>query len=286
MLRLQQKGAVVLDTRPQAQFGAGHIPGSVHVALSGQYAAWAGTIVGLETDIALVAEDAERVAESRLRLARVGMERIVGYLEGGIEAWKRENLVLDQVPQITVQDLARLVREKKDEAQVVDVRRQGEWEEGHIEGALLKPLNQLARTMDELDPFRPVAVHCKGGYRSSIATSLLRRAGFRQVLNVTGGFDAWKAAGLPVATPDPERNYLQSWSRAKVEGYRERGAELHGWPVNLTSYKLGGRFHAKADNVSPGANLARTTGATREEAEQLALTRAGELLARTQKRAV
>ena len=286
VLRFQQKGAVVLDTRPQAQFGAGHIPGSVHIALSGQYAAWAGTIVGLETDIVLVAEDADRVAESRIRLARVGMERVVGYLEGGIEAWKRENLVVDQVPQINVQDLARLIREKKDDVQVVDVRRQGEWEEGHIEGAVLQPLNQLARTMDELDPFRPVAVHCKGGYRSSIATSLLRRTGFRQVINVTGGFDAWKAAGLAVATPNPERNYLKGWSRAKVEGYRERKAELHGWPVNLTSYKVGGLFHAKADNVSPGANLARTTGATREEAEQLALARAGELLARTHKRAV
>jgi hypothetical protein len=129
-------------------------------------------------------------------------------------------------------------------------------------------------------------VHCKGGYRSSIATSLLRRAGFRHVMNVTGGFDAWKAAGLPVATPDSARNYVQNWSRAKVEDYTERKLEVHGWPVNLTSYKLGGQFHAKADNVSPGASLARTAGATREEAEQLAIARAAELLARTQRRAV
>jgi len=286
VLRRQQKGAVVLDTRQQAQFGAGHIPGSVHIALSGQYAAWAGTIIGLETDLILVAEDLDRVAESRVRLARVGIERVAGYLEGGIDGWKRENLALEQVPQITVEDLARLLREKKDEVQVLDVRRQGEWEEGHIDGAVLKPLNQLARMMDELDAVRPVAVHCKGGYRSSIATSLLRRAGFRQVLNVTGGFDAWKNAGLPVATPDPQRNYIRNWSRARVEGYSERKLEVHGWPVNLTSYQLGPLFHAKADNVSPGANLARTTGATREEAEQLALTRAGELLSRTQRRAV
>jgi rhodanese-related sulfurtransferase len=286
VLRAQQKGAVVLDTRPQEQFGAGHIPGSVHIALSGQFAAWAGTIVGLETDVLLVAEDVDRVAESRLRLARVGVERVAGHLDGGIEAWKRENLALEQVPQINVQDLARLVREKKSDVQVLDVRRQAEWEEGHIEGALLNPLNQLTRTMDDLDPQRPIAVHCKGGYRSSIATSLLRRAGFRHVMNVTGGFDAWKAAGLPVATPDSARNYVQNWSRAKVEDYTERKLEVHGWPVNLTSYKLGGQFHAKADNVSPGASLARTAGATREEAEQLAIARAAELLARTQRRAV
>ena len=129
-------------------------------------------------------------------------------------------------------------------------------------------------------------MHCKGGYRSSIATSLLRRAGFRLVMNVTGGFDAWKAAGFHVATPDAARNYVQSWSRAKVEGYQERKIELHNWPVQVISYKLGGLFHAKADNVSPGANLARATGGTREEAEQVVLARAGELLARTQHRAV
>ena len=105
-------------------------------------------------------------------------------------------------------------------------------------------------------------------------------------MNVTGGFDAWRAAGLPVATPDPVRDYIRNWSRAKVEGYRERSLELHGWPVHLTSYQLGGLFHAKADNVSPGASLARTTGTTREEAEQLALARAGELLGRTRKLAV
>lgn len=286
VLRLQQQGAIVLDTRPQQQFGAGHIPGSVHIALSGQYAAWAGTIIGLETDLVLLAENDERVAESRLRLARVGIERVAGYLAGGIEGWKRENLALEQVPQITVADLERLVREKQSDVQVLDVRRSGEWEEGHIEGAVLKPLNQLARMMDELDPRRPIAVHCKGGYRSSIATSLLRRAGFRQVMNVVGGFDAWKAAGLAVATPDPNQNYVKNWSREKVEGYAERKLEVSGWPVNLTSYKLGDLYHAKADNVSPGANLARTTGATREEAERLALDRAGELLARTQRRAV
>ena len=286
VLKLQRQGAVVLDTRPQAEFGAGHVPGSLHIALSGQYAGWAGTIIGLETDIILVAEDENRVMESRMRLARVGIERVVGHLKDGLESWKREGLALEQVPQVTVEDLARLMRERKDDIQVLDVRRQGEWEEGHIESALLKPLNQLARMLDELDASRPIAVHCKGGYRSSIATSLLRRAGFRQVMNVTGGFDAWKSGGLPVATPDPQKNYIKSWSRAKVEGYRERTLEVAGWPVNLISYKLGDAYHAKADNVSPGANLARTSAASREEAERLALAHAGELLSRTRRQAV
>jgi rhodanese-related sulfurtransferase len=101
-----------------------------------------------------------------------------------------------------VQDLSRLQSEGA-ALQIADVRRPAEWEEGHIAGALLLPLNQINTAIGELDPGRPVAVHCKGGYRSAIAASLLLRAGFRQVVNVTGGFDAWKAAGLPVAQVAP-----------------------------------------------------------------------------------
>jgi glyoxylase-like metal-dependent hydrolase (beta-lactamase superfamily II)/rhodanese-related sulfurtransferase len=195
---LQQSGAIVLDTRPDAQFGAGHVPGSVNIPASGQFASWAGALLGLETDLLLVAENPDRAAESRMRLARVGIERVAGYLAGGIEAWQRANLPVERLPHITVENLDRLRREDAT-LQIADVRRPAEWEEGHVEGALLLPLNQLARTMNQLDAARPIAVHCKGGYRSAIAASLLRRAGFGQVLNVTGGFDAWKDAGLPVA---------------------------------------------------------------------------------------
>ena len=198
LLRLQQSGALVLDTRADAQFAAGHVPGSVNIPLSGQFASWAGALLGLETDLLLIAENPDRAAESRLRLARVGIERVAGYLAGGMEAWQRANQPIERLPHVTVQDLDRLQRGAAD-LQVADVRRQAEWEEGHIEGALLLPLNQIATEMRHLDPARPIAVHCKGGYRSAIAASLLLRAGFRQVVNVTGGFDAWKAADLPVA---------------------------------------------------------------------------------------
>ena len=170
----------------------------MNIPLSGQFASWAGALLGLETDLLLVAENPERATESRMRLARVGIERVAGYLAGGIEAWQRANQPLERLPHITVQDLDRLQREAA-ALQIADVRRPAEWEEGHIEGALLLPLNRIATAMNQLDPARPIAVHCKGGYRSAIAASLLLRAGFRQVVNVTGGFDAWKAAGLPVA---------------------------------------------------------------------------------------
>ena len=177
------------------QFGAAHIPGALHIGLSGQFASWAGRLVGLDRRIVLVAEDRDAMLEARTRLARVGMENVAGYLEDGMTAWFREGLPVDQVPQVTVQDVHREI----EHLQVVDVRQPGEWEQGHIAGALLKPLPKLLALLGDLDRGSPVAVHCKSGYRSSIGTSLLKREGFSEVMNVIGGFDAWRACGLPVA---------------------------------------------------------------------------------------
>jgi hydroxyacylglutathione hydrolase len=190
VLAAQQAGAIVLDTRPSQQFCAAHIPGAVHIALSGQYASWAATLLGLDSPIVLVAEDDAALEESRLRLARVGIEKIAGGLEHGMSAWTGP---VAEIAQITVEDL------RRDFAgvQVIDVRRPPEWDGGHIQGARLIPLNRLAASLPELDPARPVAVHCKGGYRSAIAASLIQRAGFENVANVIGGFDAWRACGLP-----------------------------------------------------------------------------------------
>jgi len=201
-IELQRSGALVLDTRPDAEFAAGHVPGSINIPLSGQFASWAGALLGLETDLLLVtenaAQDPDPATESRMRLARVGIERVAGYLAGGMQAWQRGNQPIARLPHITVTELERL-RGEEAALQIADVRRPAEWDEGHIQGALLLPLNQFAAGMEQLDPARPVAVHCKGGYRSAIAASLLLRAGFHRVVNVTGGFDQWKAAGLPVA---------------------------------------------------------------------------------------
>jgi rhodanese-related sulfurtransferase len=191
----QRAGAVVLDTRPSQQFGASHVPGSIHIALSGQFASWAGTLMGLERDIIIVAEDAEQVAETRLRLARVGIEHVAGVLAGGMAAWAESKRSVAQTGQITAQELSTML----ERVQVVDVRRKGEWDEGHIPGAILMPLHKLTELTKNIDGDRPVAVHCKGGYRSAIAASLLQRAGFDQVMDLKGGFDAWRACGLAEA---------------------------------------------------------------------------------------
>jgi hydroxyacylglutathione hydrolase len=196
----QQAGAIVLDTRDEADFGAAHIPGALQIGLDGQYASWAGTLLGLDCDIILLADDESRLRESRMRLTRVGIERVIGYLKDGMAGWTRAGKDVEQVTQISVLELAQLLKEEP--IQLVDVRRQPEWEGGHIRGAIHKPLNTLQTSLSDLEPRKTTAVTCKGGYRSSIATSVLQRAGFRNVINVSGGFDAWIACELPIDLPE------------------------------------------------------------------------------------
>ena len=195
----QKSGATVLDTRPAIEFGPAHIPGSIHVGLVGQFASWAAIVLGLDKDILIVAEDAEQAAESRMRLARVGIEHVNGYLDGGIVAWILAGLPVAQAPEISVEEL----RDLAPEVQIVDVRRPAEWQSGHIDSAIHIPLDKLESKLATLDKHKPVAVHCKSGYRSSIASSMLTRAGFEQVMNVTGGFDAWLACKLPYVSAEP-----------------------------------------------------------------------------------
>jgi len=199
VLRLQREGAVVVDTRPAMQFAVAHVPGSVHIALTGQYASWAARILGLDTPLIISGEDPEHVRESQIRLARVGIENVKGYLADGVLGWIRNGLELDYIPQITVQDFLELREREGDRIAVLDVREPGERAAGAIGGSAFIPLGEVASRAGELDRGKLLVVHCKGGYRSSIATSLLRRAGLRDIANLTGGFDAWRAAGLPCA---------------------------------------------------------------------------------------
>jgi glyoxylase-like metal-dependent hydrolase (beta-lactamase superfamily II)/rhodanese-related sulfurtransferase len=200
---LLEQGVFVLDVRPNNDFAAAHIPGSVNIALSGQFASWAGAIVGLSARPVLVADTPEQYAEARLRLARVGIEDPRGFLQGGVAAWKQAGFTLAQIPQMTAQELHD--RMQGASTQVLDVRREGEWQAGHIESAAWFPLDNFKVSAPEIDPSVPLAVHCQGGYRSMIACSLLRRAGVENVINVIGGFDAWRNAGFRVETALVER---------------------------------------------------------------------------------
>ena len=191
--RMRESGAVILDTRPAAQFGTGHIPGSLNIGLGGQFASWAGALVPPEKPIVLVTEDADHVEEARTRLARVGLENVAGYLAGGILAWHDSGHAAATTEQISVDELRHRLDAGAVEA-LVDVRRPGEWQAGHIAQAKHLPLNALDKLAADLDRAKPVTAICAGGYRSSIATSLLERQGFTRITNVVGGMTAWSNA--------------------------------------------------------------------------------------------
>jgi glyoxylase-like metal-dependent hydrolase (beta-lactamase superfamily II)/rhodanese-related sulfurtransferase len=197
-----QHGCVVLDVRAAAEFGAGHVPGSLNIGLGGQFASWAGSLIPMTAQIVIVANSEEQVDEAHLRLARVGLERITGYLAGGVDGWRRSGFEVAQVPQISVAELRDLLTTKSD-LQVIDVRRPAEYDSGHAPHAVSAPLAKFREKLPVLglNPERASAIICAGGYRSSAATSIARQLGFTNLLNVTGGTAAWIKAGYEVESP-------------------------------------------------------------------------------------
>jgi glyoxylase-like metal-dependent hydrolase (beta-lactamase superfamily II)/rhodanese-related sulfurtransferase len=198
-LQVRTPSLVVLDVRSATDFGAGHVPGSINVGLSGQFAIWAGSLIPMEAPLVIAAESDEKVAEARMRLARVGLENVKGYLEGGVSSWRDAGLELATVPQVSVDQLHDLIESDRD-LQVIDVRRPAEYESGHVGQAITAPLADLREKVPGLGvvPTKKTAVICAGGYRSSAATSILEQQGFTNLLNVTGGTGAWIKAGYPV----------------------------------------------------------------------------------------
>jgi len=199
---LREQGHVLLDVRSAAEFGSGHVPGSMNIGLGGQFAMWAGSLIPLNAAIVVIADTTAQVDESVVRLARVGIEGVKGYLEGGVDNWRGAGFPVDAIPQVSVNELKEKLATTAD-LQVVDVRRPAEYGNGHVPRALNAPLASLDRVAAQL-PFakdKPTAVICAGGYRSSAAASLLEKFGFTNLLNVSGGTGAWIDAGYPVETP-------------------------------------------------------------------------------------
>jgi glyoxylase-like metal-dependent hydrolase (beta-lactamase superfamily II) len=198
--KLLREGVPALDVRPNHEFAEGHVPGSLNIALSGQFATWAGTILGLSARPVLIAGSMAEIQEARMRLARVGIEDLRGFLRDGVKAWINAGFPTAKVRQVTVEQLSE--RLKSEPLILLDVRREPEWQAGHIAEAQWSPVDNFGAKIPGLDRNAPIAVQCKGGYRSMIACSLLQRAGFREVVNVSGGFDAWQNANLPISAPE------------------------------------------------------------------------------------
>jgi len=195
LLALQTVGAQIIDTRDPGDFAATHLAGSVNISLGGQFATWAGSVLSRERPIVIVA-DPGRERESMMRLGRIGFDHVAGYLDGGMLSVEREPSLMAATERLS----APLAAERLASAShpmLVDVRSPREHDVKHIEGSVSMPLNHLAEHLGELPRDRPVIVHCAGGYRSSIAASMLMKEGFTQVSELAGGIAAWDAAGLP-----------------------------------------------------------------------------------------
>jgi len=194
VLALQNVGAQLLDTRDPAEFAAAHVAGSINIGLGGQYATWAGTILSREHPIVIIA-DPGREHEAATRLGRIGFDHIVGYLKDGLHSLASRPDLTATTERVSAPLAAE--RLATGVPLSVDVRAPGERAQKRIGGSVGIPLNHLVERLQELPRDRPLLVYCAGGYRSSIAASLLQREGFRQVSEIAGGLAGWETANLP-----------------------------------------------------------------------------------------
>jgi len=191
------KGVTILDAREADVFEKGFIPDSVNIGLNGQYAVWVGSLIDAKDPLVLVTEEGQE-EEAILRLARVGYENVKGYLKGGFRAWKDSGRKVDH---IEVMHPITFEKQYSPEEHVIDVRNEGEWAGGVIDGAQLIPLTRLTREFGILDKSQKYYVHCAGGYRSMMACSILRKNGFRNVVNITGGINLMKETNYKLVVP-------------------------------------------------------------------------------------
>jgi hydroxyacylglutathione hydrolase len=196
--RLLADGALVIDTRSAAEFAAGHVPGTINIAMNKAFTTWAGWLVPYTVDfyVILAAADTAALDQTRTDLAMIGLDRLVGYFTW--EDLTSHRQVLETTPQIDTKALAARIRAQ--DVHVLDVRSEAEWRESHIAGAQHIPLGELRDRLAEVPRDRTVVVHCLGGTRSAIAASLLQAAGRPETVNFASGFSAWHAAGQPSAS--------------------------------------------------------------------------------------
>lgn len=190
-------GALILDVRTQDEFREGHIPGSIYIGLDGNFAMWVGALIeDINQKIVLVAPE-ERVSETVMRLARVGYDHASGFLNGGMRVWEEAGKTVEKADEVTVAQLSSKMKEGK--INLVDVRKPGEYDAEHVEDATHFPLDYINEHINDLDKDKTYYLHCKGGYRSMVALSIMKKAGYKNLINVAGGMDAILESDIPVS---------------------------------------------------------------------------------------
>jgi len=198
VLELQAAGAQILDTRDATEFASAHLAGSINIGLVGQYATWAGTVLDRKHPIVIVA-DPGRENESAVRLGRIGFDHVAGYLQNGLKSLESRPELIATTERLSAQFAAEVLSSSQPPL-AIDVRAPGEREQKFIAGSVSVPLNHLEENLGRIPKDRPLLVFCAGGYRSSIAASLLQRGGFDHVSEIASGMAGWEAAKLPVET--------------------------------------------------------------------------------------
>ena len=200
LVGLVEDGAQLLDTRDPTEFEAAHMGGALNVGLGGSFATWCGTILDRDRPVVLIAEPGREV-EAATRLGRIGFDNVAGYLAAGMQPLDDAPELIQRTARVTAPTLAELLNSAPAPL-LIDVRTEREWQAARIDGAVNIPLNRLARDMASLPSKWPTVVYCASGYRSTIAASLMRRAGRQAVTDLAGGLAAWESAGLPTASAD------------------------------------------------------------------------------------
>lgn len=196
-------GALILDTRDPQEFAKGFIPSSINIGLSGQFAPWVGALItDLKQPLLLVVEEG-KAEEAITRLARVGYDYTIGYLQGGTGAWKEAGKDLDTISSIPVADFEKELQ-LQPELNVLDVRKPGEYETGHLECTSSRPLDYINEWTNEINPAETYYIHCAGGYRSMIAASILKARGVENVIDIAGGYAAIKSTNLKRTDNTPQ----------------------------------------------------------------------------------
>ena len=198
VLEMGDAGAQVLDVRDASEYAKGHLAGSINIGLGGQYATWAGTVLDPARPIVIIAEPG-RAQEAALRLGRIGFDGVRGYLRDGMEALAERQDLVWPTERVSALMLAEEL-ESVSPPVVIDIRGAGEWSAKHLSSSINLPLGQLQKRIREVPRDRKIAVHCAGGYRSSIAVSILGQHGITNVIELAGGIAAWEAAKFPVIT--------------------------------------------------------------------------------------
>jgi len=201
-------GAILLDTRSADDFAKGFIPQSINIGIKGDFAPWVGSLIGDVKQELLLITDHGMEEETVTRLARVGFDNVIGYLEGGFESWKKSGKETDNIKCISPAQFKKEFNPK--ENMVIDVRKESEYAAQHVDEAYNKPLSAINEWINTIDPNQHFYVHCAAGYRSMIAASLLQARGYRNFTEVAGGFNAISKTGIPTTDFMCQSKMLQS----------------------------------------------------------------------------